>query len=339
MKFKKIPSDYFITILDRLTRLTPADCRYKRVFDDVVQKFCLNYKEIDNASRVDTAVEIINSSVRSSCEEIENRNIINDYLIDLFINLEKKYFKITDSSYQYLSKRVDFYGLITSLDEKQIMLHKNTVWLKKIIEAVKNFEFKNFSDENFSIIQNLREKEGLLYPVEKIILCEGQTEFTLLNTIFKLFDYDFDKKGCLVIPAGGKNQVARKYYSMIEEYNLPIFILLDYDALQIKKIIDKKLRDKDKIYIIKSGEFEDLIPYNILKNTINNFHKYEFNCNFDDFNKSFPAVKNLELIYRKYGFGEFKKAQFAHELNNYIQNNCSKQDFLNSETEEMVNAF
>ena len=50
-------------------------------------------------------------------------------------------------------------------------------------------------------------------------------------------------------------------------------------------------------------------------------------------------VHNLENIYKKYGFGEFKKAEFARELKFYIENNCSSDDFSTSEIVEIIKAF
>ena len=47
-------------------------------------------------------------------------------------------------------------------------------------------------------------------------------------------------------------------------------------------------------------------------------------------------VENLELIYKKYGFGEFKKAHFANILNNYIKNNAKSSDFENSEIVDIL---
>ena len=46
MKFKQIPSDYFLTILDRLTRFSPAHIRFKRVFDDIISKWIKDGNEI-----------------------------------------------------------------------------------------------------------------------------------------------------------------------------------------------------------------------------------------------------------------------------------------------------
>lgn len=319
MKFKKIPKEYFKTIIDRLTRVTPAYIRYKRVFDDIIQKFYCGerIKNITIADNIKLAQDIINSSLECEYD--------NSFIYKLLANLEEKYFKFNSLSYQYLSSGINFIGMLQEIEVDDKM-PKNVVWLKKICKN----EFN---------LSEIRKKNSLLYPIEKIIICEGQTEFTLLNTIFKLFDFDFEKEGYLVIPAGGKNQVARKYYSMCEYCNLPLYILLDSDAVQIKSFIDKKIRPLDKLYIIESGEFEDLIPKNILQKTINYAHKNEFNCLFDDFLCGSSTVTALELIYKKYGFGEFKKAQFAQLLDEYIANNCTKDDFADSEISKIIELF
>ena len=87
MKYNKIPHDYFITIIDRLTRLTPAYIRYKRVFDDVINKFCTSdkVKNITIADNIKIACEIINNSLD---EEFDNSSIYT-----LINSLEDKYFK------------------------------------------------------------------------------------------------------------------------------------------------------------------------------------------------------------------------------------------------------
>lgn len=319
MKFKKIPREYFTTIIDRLTRFEPAYIRYKRVFDDIINKFCLDIKakNIDLNSKISIVEEIFNSSLNY---------VSNDFSINSIISkLEEKYFIFNEVSYQYLSARLNISSMLSELDEKELS-SKNSFWIKKVCS-------------NPFDLKKLREEYSLLYPIEKIILCEGQTEYTLLNTIFKLYSINLDKKGVMVIPAGGKNQVARKYYSMVEYTKLPFFILLDKDAIQTSNLIKPKLRNQDTIYLLKSGEFEDLIPKNVLLKAINYTHKNELNCNFDDFCNDNSMVQNLELVYKKYGFGEFKKAQFAQELKNFIENNLTKTDFLDTEIETIVKSL
>lgn len=315
MKFKKIPKEYFPTILDRLSRFEPANIRYKRVFDDIINKFSISekLKNLTLEDEIALVVEIFNSSV--------NEN--NDYYInDILRKLEDKCFNFNSESYQYLSARINLSAMINEIQNYD-NLSKNVIWLKKI------------SDEKKDIYQ-LRKEYSLIYPIEKIILCEGQTEYTLLDTIFKLFNIDINKLGYIPIAAGGKNQVARKYYKMQEYTKTPFFILLDKDAYSIKELIEPKLRKCDTLYLLKCGEFEDLIPKNILQKTINYIHKNEYNCIFDDFSDDNSMVENLEFIYKKYGFGEFKKAKFALELKEYIENNCTKEDFINSEIVEII---
>ncbi|MBE7707880.1 MAG: ATP-dependent endonuclease [Cyanobacteria bacterium SIG27] len=318
MKFKQIPSDYFITILDRLTRFEPACVRYKRVFDDIINKFCLDekLKNLSLEDEIKIVEEIFNSSIKQN----------NDFYInDILMGLEEKYFNFNQSSYQYLSARLNISSMVSEV-KKNENLAKNVQWLIEISKSKTN-------------ILELRKKENLLYPIEKIILCEGQTEHTLLETIFKKLNYDINQNGVLILPAGGKNQVARKYYSMLEYVKLPFFILLDKDAMPIKDLIEPKLRPVDTIYLIKNGEIEDIIPQNILQKTINIVHKNELNCMFDDFDPDKSMVYNLENIYKKYGFGEFKKAKFAHELKEYIEFNTTLGDFKNSELVEIKNAL
>lgn len=315
MKFKPIPNEYFVTILDRLTRFEPANIRFERVFDDIINKFCLDAKAKNLT--LDEKITLTESIINASCEEN------NDFYInDILMGLEEKYFKFNQESYQYLSNRLNFSSMINKINNFA-NLPKNVKWLVEIS--------KNKSD-----ILKLRNENSLLYPIEKLILCEGQTEYTLLDTIFKLFGVDMDKLGFMPIAAGGKNQVARKYYQMIEYTKLPFFILLDKDAMAIKTLLEPKLRENDKIYLINSGEFEDLIPFNVLKNTINTVHSSDLNCIYEDFSAYNSMVENLENIYKKYGFGEFKKAKFALELKNYIQNNCTKDDFSSSEIKEIL---
>lgn len=315
MNFKSIPNEYFITILDRLTRFEPAFVRYERVFGDIISKFSHeNVKNLNLDEQISLCENIINNTLKINFED--------DYINKLLMDLEEKYFTFNQISYQYLSARLNISGMLDKI-ELSNKLPKNVYWLKKIYQ------------EKDDVI-SLRNRDSLLYPIEKIVLCEGQTEYTLLESIFKLFNYDFSKMGIKVLPAGGKNQVARKFYQMLEYTKIPFFILLDKDAEPIKEMINSKIRPIDKVYVLESGEFEDLIPRNILQNTINYVHSSELNCIWDDFDTNLSMVNNLEFIYRKYGFGEFKKAQFAQELCKYINENCNMTNFESTEIVDIL---
>ena len=315
MKFKKIPKEYFSTILDRLTRFEPAYIRYKRVFDDIINKFALDFKL--KSLTLDEEIKIVENIFNSSLDGSSDFKIN-----DVILNLENKYFIKNELSNKYINARIDIGGMVGCIDIENNSA-KNVVWLKNIVQS--DFD-----------LDKIRYEKSLLYPIEKIVLCEGETERVLLNSLFKKYDYDFEREGILLISAGGKNQVARKYYEMIEYTKIPFLILLDKDAFLIKMLIDEKLRKMDKIYILKSGEFEDLFSFEILKNAVNIAHNSELQCVREDFLINNSNVKNLENIYRKYGFGEFKKAHFANVLKDYVEQNTSKNDFLNSEIKDVV---
>ena len=308
MKYKIIPDEYFYTILDRLTRFEPAHIRYARVFDDIISKFLIEKKKI---SSIQEKITIVEEIIRNSIKDYE----VDENVISELISIENTYFKKNPISVIYLKSRLNYKKMFEKLDKKRQNLY--------------NMEF----------LSSILKKTNQVSTIKKIILCEGETEFVLLETIFRLLDYDLNKTGCLVIAAGGKNQVAKKYYKMLEYVNLPFFILLDKDGIEIRGIILSKLRKKDKLYIIKSGEFEDLIPANILLNTINFMHSSEIPCSMNDFLNSNSMVQNLDNIYRKCGFGEFKKARFAKEIKNFIENNASKNDFETSEINEILKAL
>lgn len=316
MKFKQIPNEYYLTILDRLTRFEPAFKKFNRVFNDIISKFYFgdNKKDLSLIEKIEIAQFIINQGLEPS----EN----DEKLISTLKALEEKYFNFNEVSYQYISTRLNYFSalkIIKNFDN----IPKNLKWFYEIANSKTSLE-------------DLRNQKELLFPIEKVILCEGQTEFLLLNTLFKILGINLDKLGFYIIQAGGKNQVARKYYQMLEYTKLPFFILLDKDGLTVSKQIEAKIRPKDRLYLIQSGEFEDLIPVNILLKAINSEHNSSYICNFDDFNPESTMVENLENIFRKYGYGDFKKAHFASVLNDYLNQNISKEDLINSEINQIL---
>ena len=118
MKFKKIPQEYYITILDRLTRLEPACVRYKRVFDDIINKFCIDekLKNLSLEDEINIVEEIFNADLGQN-----NSSYINDILIEL----EKKYFEFNELSYQYQSARLNYSSLLNNI---QINPFNNKIW-------------------------------------------------------------------------------------------------------------------------------------------------------------------------------------------------------------------
>ena len=321
MKFKTIPDEYFNVILDRLTRFEPAYIKYDRVFNDIISRFVVGLNNKPSLS-LERKIEIVKNAIDLSVEKSDSEEKFSKFLL----YLEDTYFNYNTLSNKYLSSRLNFEGMLKKVDVNNLPL--NISVLNSILNC-------NATDE----LYQYRYNNSMLYPIEKILLCEGQTEYVLLNSIARKVGYDFNKAGILIIQAGGKNQVAKKYYELVEYCRLPFFVLLDKDGVEISKLIENKLKQKDKVYLISSGEFEDLIPVDILMNTINYIHNNETPCVIDDFNVNEPMVKNLEEIYRKYGFGEFKKAHFALSLRDYIENTSDNIDFQSSEITKIIQSL
>lgn len=317
MKFKNIPDSYIKVILDRLFRLKPAYERFERVFDDILNKFLIkeNPHELDFShlgidEKIEITTEIFNKTADKNCK--------NDYFINEYIKQEEeRLFVKNPLSQKYLASKLNFKGAFEIIKNDDDLKPN----LKQLIE---------FNKTRKNPI-NLRQEGSFLFPVEKILLCEGATEEILLGELAKICGYDFKKEGVFVLGAGGKNQVARKYYSMVEDFKIPIFILLDSDANETKELILPKLRSFDRIYIIKNGEFEDILPKKLITDALNYRYNSCYRCLEDDFHKDAKTAKELYEIFKQKGFGDFKKADFAKTIKDYIKLFTPKKEELTEE--------
>ncbi len=317
MKFKIPDTNYIKICLDRLTRFKPVSDRYNRVMDDVLSK-CLIQSEIkiSNLSafeKLEIVTKILNSAAKFSSDLSLNNIIKND---------EKEIFYLTKEDEFFLNSKIDFFALIGLIEEENLPLN-----LKKLKLQGKMNSFQ------------VREKYSTLFPVSKVVLVEGITEEILLIEFAKKLGLDFKKEGIFVLGAGGKNQVARKYYKLIEEIKIPIFILLDSDAKEIYDLITPKLREKDKIHIIKTGEFEDILTGKLIKNALN-FHFAQNMLNGEnEFEENGHAVVELHDCFKNNGWGEFKKADFAKIIREYLlqAKNPPVSDELKLITDEIKN--
>ena len=76
MHYKKINSEYFYTILDRLTRFEPAKVKFERVLGDILNKF---YLEKKSDLSIEEKINIVNEIIDFSCEKENGRyNKTND---------------------------------------------------------------------------------------------------------------------------------------------------------------------------------------------------------------------------------------------------------------------
>lgn len=302
MKFKPLTENQIIISIDRLTRFKSTEEKYLRVFKDILVSNLIEPKfkkqdleHLDYRTIRDLAVEIFNKSLKEDntndlslnlkLKEYENSTFVNDKNVDILL----------DNSLDYVS------ALKLLKGDKPI----NLVWLNSLRENTDMYR--------------MREEKGLQYPVSLVVIVEGITEEILLPQFSKVLGLDFLAHGIKILPAGGKNQVVKLYYSLSEELRLPIFVLLDKDAVENVNLINRKLRDEDRVHLLNSGEFEDLLPLNLILKTINSHLKNFASISIKDLEKDEPMVKILEEIFKCCGIHEFKKAEFAHLVQNQIK--------------------
>ncbi|CCY63677.1 recF/RecN/SMC N terminal domain-containing protein [Clostridium sp. CAG:967] len=309
MKIKPLTKEQLIISIDRLTRFKDTETKYLRVFKDIITNNLIEpkYKKSDlDALDYETiknyAVEIINSSLEKSA----GNYLINQRLYDY----ENSVFKLDENTLSLLKNKINYEAVIKLLPEN---IPDNLKWLKSL---------------NDTRPQN----SSYGFPVKKILLCEGITEETLLPVFAKICGCNFKEQGVYIISAGGKNQVVKYFYNFANSLKIPVFILLDNDAEENLREIEPKLRSFDKIHLLKSGEFEDLLPNSLITKTLNYATKNISLAPIENLEQSSSKVEFLEEFFRHRGLHEFKKAEFA-EL---VKENISSLEDVSDEIKEII---
>lgn len=292
MKIKQLSKEQLIISIDRLTRFKEPEVKYLRVFKDIILNNLIEpkYKKID-------LDEMDYEELKNHAEKIINYSLPenNDFSIN--------------------QKLYDYENSVFKLDEKTKKLLKNKINYKEILKFL-----PNNIPQNLKFLKSLKQvsKERYCFPVEKIILCEGITEEILLPKFAQICGYDFNQNGIYIISAGGKNQVVKYFYNYAECLKIPIFVLLDNDAQKNLQEIKPKLRKFDKIHLVKSGEFEDLLPNSLLIKTLNYATQNISLAPIEGLENSTSKVEFLEDFFRHRGLHEFKKAEFAQAVKENI---------------------
>lgn len=305
IKIKPLTKEQLIISIDRLTRFKDTETKYLRVFKDILTsnllfpKFKkaeldkLNYSELKNFAEY-----IINFSLEQLGYSTESDFSINEYLYEY----ENSVFKLDENTKVLLQNKINYSAFVNLLKEENNP--QNLRWLKAISEK-----------QN---IEQARKENGLKFPIEEVLIVEGATEETLLPEFARKCGFDFDKEGIYILSAGGKNQVVKLYYALVEKLKLPIFVLLDKDAAQNREYILTKLRDSDKVHLLECGEFEDLLPIELVERTL----EYELNnisiIEQEMITTEESMVKNLEEVFKTRGMHEFKKVEFAQMVKRNI---------------------
>lgn len=300
MKYKKLTDKQIIISIDRLTRFKSTEEKYLRVFKDIVSSSLLepvlkkkDLEALDYAELRDIATEIFNSSLQEKSEDYFINDVLRDY--------ENAVFNNSEEVQNLLNNKLNYVSALALVKSEA---PKNLRWLKRISPKMS--------------LLDVRQEYATRYPISKIVLAEGITEEILLPKFGWLLGYDFDKEGVFVLGAGGKNQVVKTYYKLAEELKIPIFVLLDNDAMENLNQITPRLREQDKIHLISSGEFEDLLPQGLLLKTVNSEFQNFVTITETEFLPELSAVANLVEIFRLKGLHEFKKADFAQKVSENI---------------------
>ena len=312
VKVKPLTKEQLTISIDRLTRFKNPEVKYLRVFGELITNNLIQpkYKKSDiekmDSEEVKNLAElIINYSLENFGLPKDEDYIINQRLYDY----EKSVYIISENVENFLKNKINYKAFVTLIDENS---PKNLKWLKALGSPM------DIKQERF--------KNSLRFPVEKVVIAEGATEETLLPEFAKRCGYDFDKEGIYVLSAGGKNQVVKLYYRLVDSLKLPIFVLLDKDAKENLEEIKPKLRPIDKIHLLACGEFEDLLPLELVQRTLD----YQLNnismMEKEMLNAPEPRVKILEEVFKTRGMHEFKKVEFAQIVKKNIKTNADISD-------------
>lgn len=317
-KVKPLTKSQIIISIDRLTRFKNTETKYLRVFKDILTQNLIEPKfkktdleKMDYSELRNWAEFVINYSLEMAGLTLENDYLINQRLL----NYENSVFENNKNVQELLNNKINYKACLSYIDEKS---PKNLLWLKNL--------------EISSDIRKSRFDNSLRFPVEKVVIAEGATEETLLPEFAKRCGYDFDKEGIYILSAGGKNQVVKLYYQLVESLKLPIFVLLDKDAKENLEEIQPRLRDIDKIHLLNCGEFEDLLPIKLVERTLDYELKNISMLEKEKLNEDIPRVKFLEEVFKTRGMHEFKKVEFAQ----MVKKNIKHEEDISPEVVEII---
>lgn len=317
IKIKPLTKEQIIISADRLTRFKFTEQKYLRVFTDILVNNLISPKmkkteieETDYKKITELAEYIINSSLENLGISIQNSGKINKKLKQY----ENLVFVLESSCEKLLDNNINYDGILELLGKPDV---KNLQWLKSL------------SSDSDPVA--LRELHSLKFPISTVLICEGITEETILPEFAKLMDFDFDKNGIFVLSAGGKNQVVKTFYKLVECLKLPIFVLLDKDAEENYREILPKMRKIDRIHLIEHGEFEDILPVKLLEKTLAFATKNISVAEEGEIHEG-ETVEFLTDFFKHRGLHEFKKAEFAH----MVKENISSKEDVSEEISEIL---
>ena len=313
--------------LDRLTRFKNPEIKYRRVFYDVILKH-LNFPSLSKNKLNEMSAAEISKIV----EKIWNDSVLKLYPFSpnkfSTKDLDDLYYSITDEyTLTLMNADLNICSVIENADISSYIEAKNIDFIKIL---TKNSE-KLPSDKQK--ITDLRKKYHTLYPVSKLILTEGITEETVLPSFAKVVNYDFDDNGVYVLATGGKSKVLSLYAELKYILKIPIFVLLDNDAEPVYHDVVSVLRKSDKAYLIRSGEFEDILPKYLIKKAFDYMNYDVKPVMTEELYSENGTCYALEQLWKSRGLGEFRKVHLAKA----VKENITDKSDLSDEISEILN--
>lgn len=152
---------------------------------------------------------------------------------------------------------------------------------------------------------------------EQVLLVEGPTEALLLPHLATLLAVDLDALAVFVLPAGGANQVLRRFLDLRDLTVLPIVSVLDGDATSQASVLADSLRDCDMLHVLQAGEIEDVFDDRVLVRVVNKYLgtvRLAQQIDIRDLDKRARRTAILDRLWRERGLGSFDKIGFARTI-------------------------
>lgn len=331
LKFKLMTLQDLVISLDRLTRFKNPEIKYRRVFYDIILRHLISpsiskhkLDELPSSFLVKIVGEIWNTSVQNLFGKSSEKKSVTLYDLDF------QQYNVTDEyALDLMNTDLNFYPVLKNLPQSDVP--KNLEYVKILVE--------NYADNSdLSVIsENIRQKYKTLFPVKKLILTEGITEEILLPKFAQVFGYDFDENGVFIIATGGKSKVLSLYAELKYILKIPMFVLLDNDAEPVYNDVCSVLRKQDKAYLIKAGEFEDILSKELIQKAFAEMNYDIKPASLEELSSDGGTCDALELLWKSRGLGEFRKAHLAKAVHDCISDKVVITDEINSILTDIIN--
>jgi len=215
-------------------------------------------------------------------------------------------------------------------------------FFKSLIDGVGKSKSKN---EDLFVQFLLRDRHalpGTCLP-DSIVFVEGPTESVLLPALCKANGLDLNTAGTMLVAAGGANQVVRRYMTAKETFTIPIFCVLDGDAVEQAELLYQNIREGDGLHVLEDGEIEDLVKIDALIPLLNGFIESLSIISNDlmtirsaHFPEGASRTKVLDKLWRERSLGKFDKVGFAEYIANELANDRSVANHLSSDGKLLI---